>query len=381
MANTVIDESNFIISLDEVESERLITLNARLPDGAVVAELLDEGRDWELYYTKDGSMRALAVKAALAERWLEAGLLDTHRLLPWQGVRENCYLLLVPSSKRLFRVNQFKSGQSARLAAQFLAALTRSRARLPGINLRDALYSELDGVLLPTYTQGPVFADSLLLQNILRTAQEGEVLELAAGQSRSASYAAFVAALRERGLRAPEVQPSFNPGEFPEFMSDPGSLAAVSTPLELCPQYELYDTGTAGFVLVLHRVWAEALLSAGLLNESALTSVALGREMGYAMLLDGYGAVESLTDRVFGHSRSSLYDLMVAQRSTRRLLPEAALQDALYLGEHRLLLPLTFTGGSRQNDAALLDAAVSAGPFAVGALLEEERTDLLAALG
>ena len=52
-----------------------LPIGFKLPDGAKVRAALFEGADWQIYETMGGG-RALVALDTLAERWLDAGLIE-----------------------------------------------------------------------------------------------------------------------------------------------------------------------------------------------------------------------------------------------------------------------------------------------------------------
>ena len=82
-------------------------------------------------------------------------------------------------------------------------------------------------------------------------------------------------------------------------------------------------------------------------------------------------ALESLDNRHYGINQDDVFTLALAMQRARRKLPEAQLQDALYVQALGLVLPTKFAGGSKEQDAKVLQEVVTVGPFAQSPFLDD----------
>lgn len=129
-----------------------------LPDGLPVRRILDDDVDWQLYQTKNDG-RALIVKEVLAQRWLQAGLLEAGLLSPFAFAGEELRMLASKSDHRLTPVAAHQSPDSYSEALAFADALRITRRIDPDTPLHDALFVERYSRLLPTYTLSAPVAD------------------------------------------------------------------------------------------------------------------------------------------------------------------------------------------------------------------------------
>ena len=133
-----------------------------LPDGAKVRRVLHDGRDWQIISIQ-GEGRALVVRAALAHRWIDAGLLEAGRLGAFDFGRERFLALSFPEGEMIAPVVGCRAPCSKGEALAFATALRATRAIDPRTALQDALYLEPLSRLLPTYALVPVPADDALV--------------------------------------------------------------------------------------------------------------------------------------------------------------------------------------------------------------------------
>lgn len=134
----------------------------KLPDGAKARVALFEGTDWQVLETQGGG-RALVVHDTLAQRWLDAGLIDDGTFGAFQfGDRQLRSLSCGPSQK-LCPVGEAEPPGSKAEALAFALALKATRKIDADSALQDALYIEKITRLLPTYSISPRAGDDVVL--------------------------------------------------------------------------------------------------------------------------------------------------------------------------------------------------------------------------
>jgi AAA+ superfamily predicted ATPase len=145
-----------------VALEAWLPVGFALPGGAIVHVALFEGLDWQIYETAGGG-RALVARDALAQRWLDSGLIDEGTL---DGVRFGDRRLLsisVAPSQILCPVSEAESPNSKSEALAFALALKATRDIDAESALQDALYVEKITRLLPTYSISSRTSDDVVL--------------------------------------------------------------------------------------------------------------------------------------------------------------------------------------------------------------------------
>lgn len=371
MSDFIVDESRFILDDDQYESS-FIPEGFSLPDGIVFGEKTDDAPSWQRYSSADRRFDLLVILPELAEKWAGQRLLPQDALLPMSVSGKDYYVLISPSSLRLKRASQIRFKGSERYAMQFLSAMLHTRQIDTDTSLRDALYAELYGVMLPCYGLVPPVADRVLFCNALRGRNDPEDLSLPDEEAGGVSYEFAKKELEGRGFRSFEARPFFVAGETADF---PGRRSLLVTgPLCLRAQYQIFDTASSKYLLLLEKLWAEALMSTPLLSSMSLDPMVLGGRQVYALTLSKRFALEPLDDRHFGHGRHSFIELAQAVRATRAALPKARLSDALYAQEIGALLPVSFSDGGKGGRETMSEV-LSNGPFAQGPLLNDQRRD------
>ncbi len=371
MSDFIVDESRFMLD-DGAEDTSFFKEGFVFPDGIAVGETLDEGVKWQLYVSEDAKTQILAVKAELAQKWLEGKFLTPEKLLRFPHEGQDYYLLFSPSNLRLERVTNSHFRGSLRYALNFYAAVWNARLKDADVSLRDALYCELYSVMLPTFTLVPAVTDKALFKNALRNEkQEGEDLTGPTESEKGAlSFYFMRTLLKERGISLPAVPPYLESGDpLEEFMGVKQQGAVITGPLVMRAHYQIYDTDADCYVLLMDRLWAEALLSTPIINRMNLTQISVRGQMLCVMTLSKRKAAEPLDDRSYGIDEVNAYALARAVRRTRDMLPGAKLDNALYLEDLGVLLPESFEGGS--DDLGLVRSVLLKGPFAMAPLYEE----------
>lgn len=377
MADFIVNESAFIIDDDLYESS-FVPAGFMLPDGIIFGEKLDEAPSWELYASEDMRFDLLVIKPELAEKWAEQRLLPQHALLPLEINQDEFYLLISPASLTLKRVTQVRFDGSCRYALSFFSAVQHTRSIDAESSLRDALFCELYSVMLPCYTLVPPVADRALFRNALRGRNDAESLltpeEMGGG---GLAYFTMKQELKAKGIEIPDEQPLLEPGEpIDDFFAVKGQHQIVTGPLVIRKQYQIFDTSSEHYLILIDRLWGDALLHTTLLSQISLNTIPVyGRSM-YVMTLPKRTAVEALDDRHFGYDKYSMMDLAQAIRRTRAAVKNADLTHGLYLAKLGIVLPVEFNAESH-DDGKLMWQVIQEGPFSNAPLLEDIAYDIL----
>jgi hypothetical protein len=133
-----------------------------LPDGAKTRVALNEGGNWQIFETFAGG-RALIVRQALAERWIEAGLLDDGQLSEFNFGDSKFRSMSCGESQVLSPVSEGASPNTKAEALSFALTLKATRAIDSESPLQDALYVERFSRLLPTYSISSRAEDDVVL--------------------------------------------------------------------------------------------------------------------------------------------------------------------------------------------------------------------------
>lgn len=139
-----------------------LPIGFNLPDGAKVRAALFESTDWQIYETIGGG-RALVVLDTLAQRWLDAGLIEDGTLNASQfGVRRLRSISCGPS-QTLCPISEANSPDNKAEALSFALALKATRDIDAESPLQDSLYVEKITRLLPTYSLSSRTGDDVVL--------------------------------------------------------------------------------------------------------------------------------------------------------------------------------------------------------------------------
>jgi len=133
-----------------------------LPDGAKVRTALFEGTDWQMYETFGGGW-ALVTLDALAQHWLDAGLIEDGTFSASQFGDRQLRSISCGPSQALCPVSEAKSPDNKAEALSFALALKATRDIDAESPLQDALYVEKITRLLPTYSISPRIEDDVVL--------------------------------------------------------------------------------------------------------------------------------------------------------------------------------------------------------------------------
>lgn len=384
MSSFSINESLFVIDLDD-DSPSILPVGEILPDGIKIGVDRDRGENFAFYVSEDGRYDILAARPQLAERWVQEGYLEKRMLQIHCNAQDeiDCYLLISPSSHLLGRMTDVRAYGSRYFAHVVACAMWHTRNKDPLINMRDGILCELYGVVLPTYTMTPRVADIALLNNILRGQYDSEDLRnnddfKQAGQFGGLSVMGFNQALRAHNMAPDTIEPYFQVGEYVDDFVQMASHAIITGPLDLREEFQLFATSTDVVLLAMSQSWANELIERNLVLQMDMKSVQIGREMIKVLALPRRYALESLNNRHYGINQDDVFSLALAMKRARRALPEAQMQNALYVQALGLVLPTEFSGGDKEQDAAVLSEVVSVGPFAQSAFLDDVLQSALA---
>ena len=139
-----------------------LPIGFKLPDGAKTRIALFEGSDWQILETQGGG-RALVVREALVQRWLDSGLIDDGTFNAFQFGDQQLRSISCAPSQTLRPVSEAKSPDTKAEALAFALALKATRAIDADAALQDALYVEKITRLLPTYTISSRTDDDVVL--------------------------------------------------------------------------------------------------------------------------------------------------------------------------------------------------------------------------
>ena len=379
MSDFIVNESNFIIE-DDLYNSSFVPEGFTLPDGISFGEKIDDAPSWQLYSSEDLRYELLVVKEELAEKWVESHMLSPSVLMPMDLNGSVFYLLINPASHHLRRVTTIRFDGSMRFAFSFFSALQHTRTLDPQTSLRDGLFCELYSVILPCYSLGPPVADRALLKNALRGKNEDESLLTPEqmGGNGGVAYASFIRELKEHGYNVSDEQPLLTSGEpIDEFFS--GSMAKghiITGPLIIQRQYQLYDTSSSFYVLLIDKLWGEALLHTSLLSRIALNTVPLNGQATYVITMPKREPLEALDDTHFGYDKYSMMDLAQAVRRTRELVKKCDMKRGLYCGKLGVIFPVKFNDDTH-DDGKLMWDIVLKGPFASAPLMQDIAYDIL----
>lgn len=139
-----------------------LPIGFKLPDGAKTRVALFEGPNWQILETPGGG-RALIVQDELAQRWIEAGLIEAGLLGPFNFGERVLWEISCGSSQVLCPVSDGDSPSTKAEALSFALALKATRDIDAETPLQDALYVEKISRILPTYSISSRTADDVVL--------------------------------------------------------------------------------------------------------------------------------------------------------------------------------------------------------------------------
>lgn len=130
--------------------ESWLPIGFELPDGACCGRALYGDLNWQIVDSR-GSGNALIVKAELAGKWIEAGLVEEGELRTFSFGSETFLEVSCGASQMLAPLTDCRSPENKNEALAFATALRATRGIDPQSPLQDAVYVEKFSRLLPTY--------------------------------------------------------------------------------------------------------------------------------------------------------------------------------------------------------------------------------------
>lgn len=333
MAGFSVNESLFVIDMDDT-SPSILPVGEVFADGIKIGVDRDRGEEFAFYVSEDGRFDILAARPRLAERWVQEGYLPKRALqIHCDETGEiDCYLLISPSSHILLRLTDARVYSSCYYAHLVATSIWSSRHKDPFVNLRDGILCELYGVVLPTYTKTPKFADVALLLNALRGQYDEEDLRSPSDfkdGNGGLSRMTFNESMSKYKLPTDTIEPYFQVGELVDDFVQMAPGATITGPLELRQEYQIFATDSDVVLLAMSAAWAEKLVEYKLLLQMDMKNVQLGREMIKVLAMPRRKALESFDNRHYGINQQEVYDIALALYRARAKMPEASFTDAL----------------------------------------------------
>lgn len=379
MSDFIVNESNFIIE-DDLYDSSFVPEGFTLPDGIIFGEKIDDAPSWQLFTSEDQRFELLVVKEELAQKWVDAHLIPQSILMPMELKDGVYYLLINPASHKLCRVTSIRFAGSLRYAYSFYSALQHTRALDPDNSLRDGIFFELYSVILPCYSLVPPVADRALFINALRGKNDEESLLTPEqmGNNGGLAYSSFIHELKKRGYAVSNEQPLLESGEpIDDFFSGRSVKGQMITgPLVVRRQFQIFDTSSSFYVLLIDKLWGDALLHTSLLSRITLNTVPLCGRATYVLTLPKRQALEALDDTHYGYDKYSMMDLAQAIRRTRAFVKNCDMAEGLYCGKLGLVLPLKFNE-EKHDDGKLMWNIIQKGPFSSAPLMQDIAYDIL----
>ena len=139
-----------------------LPIGFKLPDGARARVALFEGANWQVVETEGGG-RALLARDDLAQRWLDAGLIEQGNFAFLAYGDQRLWSMSCGSSQVLCPVTEGRSPNTKAEAMSFALALKATRELDAQSPLQDALYVERISRLLPTHSISSRTDDDVVL--------------------------------------------------------------------------------------------------------------------------------------------------------------------------------------------------------------------------
>lgn len=139
-----------------------LPIGFKLPDGAKTCIVLFEGADWQVLETHGGG-RALIVREALVQHWLDTGLIDEGTFNYFLFGKLQLRSFSCSPNQILCPVREAKTPDNKAEALAFAVALKATREIDPDSPLLDALYIETITRILPTYSISSKTEDEVVL--------------------------------------------------------------------------------------------------------------------------------------------------------------------------------------------------------------------------
>ena len=175
-----------------------------------------------------------------------------------------------------------------------------------------------------------------------------------------------------------QSEPLLESGEaVDDFMLGQNTHALIVAPLVLRAHYQVFDTTTDKYLLVMDKLWAEALMSTSLVSQISLNTAPIAGKIYYVYCLSKEFALENMDDRFFGLDHENAFELAQAIHRTRKIVKSSDLTKALYVQQLGVLLPEVFSEHTEDNDGALMGQCLCEGPFAMCPFMEDVNENLV----
>ena len=375
MSDFIVNESKFIVNMEE-ETDLYLQQGEILPDGIQISDLIENAATWQIYASEDNEKLILAVLPAMAERWIEDGYIQEKAIFWHESNGRKVALIISPSSLILHPITALRFENSQYYARSFYCALYNSRNINNSINLRDGIFVELYGVLLPTYSLTRPVADKAIFNNALGLNLEEDLSSPSDLEEPGVSYGYLISKLRDMKCKVNPSEPYLVAGErADEFLSLPEGTI-ITGPLVIQDNYQLYSTNSDKLVLLMENSFANEMVEKGIISILDLKSVQLGFGVLRAIILNRRFAAENLKDRHYGLTFASALKLASVIYKMRTNDVNADLKNGLYLEELRIILATD--SSEDKNDAALMRDIITQGPFAFAPFSYDEIDALIA---
>ncbi len=126
------------------------------------------------------------------------------------------------------------------------------------------------------------------------------------------------------------------------------------------PGWQIYQTDPPGRVLVAEPPLVSRWVSARLLEEGLISSIAFGQEKYSVLCSNTRYILVPIAESPSPESKAEALSLAVALRETRKITPDAPLQDAIFVEQYSRLLP-TWSITERVPDDIVLGAWLTGG--------------------
>lgn len=369
MTDFIVNESKFIVDMDEHRGQYLLA-GTVLPSNDVVDEMMDDGENYQIYITKDGKKQILAVNKQIAKQWVQAKLIPEHALFSINE-HDDFVILFSPISLIVVTCTNAKAYGSQRYALSFASAILRTRECFVQENLRDGIFFELYGCILPIFSKSRAVADRIVFENILRAVHQETIESKDEIKDPGLNEFTIKSILSKYNMPLPCIEPYLYIGESIDQYVDIGKNLNVSSYVLLNENYQIYNTNSDQYLLLLDRNYAQKLIENNLLEQMEMLSIQVDGRMLVAMILSKEYALEPLNLRHFGQSEFNCLKLAINISKFRSKFANVDISNALYIEQLNLIIPDNFEQNSRISDSSLIKEIATCGPFALSPFSQE----------
>ena len=376
MSDYIIDDSKFLISEDE--EQRLLPNDFCLMQDIKLGEVLDSSSDWNICLSANDKFFILVAIESLYQKWADKGYTQDVEFISKNFNNKNFYFYVCKNNFKLERLTDFKIF-NVRSGLALFSAFNHTRAIDENSNLRDAIYLQEASLLLPTFSLIGEVCDKSLYKNALLKKDQKEFLEPTVDVKDQLNFNFVKSNLKKHGFEIPNHELYLEPGlEFEDFYQLPKEKCIATGPLIIHEHFQLFDTNSDNYVLILDKLLADAQIAIGTLKLISLNSICIDGKRYYALALSKAYALEKLNDRVFGYNKSDVLDLILAINKTKSVVKECKFSNALFLQECEVIVPIDFENA--QDEKAMLVDLLNNGPFALSRFLDEINSYLIQSL-